>query len=262
MHPCLMHDLKTGLLIMKQEESILLEETKNLARNSLENAEQLYKKVKQVKVVKMANMLGVEGYSADDCTVDTVFRDSGFPLKRLSDVSIGVRAPEKDEGVRAPGEQDVEVELPVIEPEHVKTLRFSDDDAQRKIVTENVLQEHGLKGGDMVIAVTGPHAGTSAIVPIFHGGALAGKGCVGLRPLTGECESFYLLNVLHFLYNTGLLIGEDIPFDTLLQMQIPVPPRNLQDEMVGLMLSLSGVMVAQEAAMAEARKLLSIIEDS
>ena len=251
-----------GLLIMNREDTTLLEETKKLAKGSLENAEQLYKKVKQVKVIKMADMLGVERYSADERTHDTVFEGSKFPLKRLSDVSIGVRALDEDEGVRASGEQDVEVELPVIEPEHVKTLRFNDDDAQRANVTEKVFNEHGLKGGDIVMAVSGPLAGTSAIVPIFHGGALAGKGCLGLRPLTGECESFYLLNVLHFLYNTGLLTGEDIPVDTLLQVQIPVPPPNLQDEIAGVMLSLSGVMVAQEAAMAEAWKLLSMIEGS
>ncbi|MFW5770503.1 MAG: restriction endonuclease subunit S, partial [Spirochaetota bacterium] len=130
--------------------------------------------------------------------------------------------------------------------------------------TSQVLRKHGVKGGDILLAVTGPHAGASAIVPLFHGGALPGTGCVGLRAKSETCESFYLLNVLHFLYNSGLIQKEkkndSLDMETLLDIQLPVPPREIQDSIVSLMLTLSGVMVAQEACIAEAERLQSIIE--
>ncbi len=248
---------------MKQENEKILIETARLASDSLQNAEQLYKKIKQLKVVKMADMLGVKDYSEKTQSILNVFTGSTYPLKTLSSVIDkgtiivpveNMTQPDKDDGV----------EVPVIEPRQVQTLRFSEDNASRIIAASKVLQKHGVKGGDILLAVTGPHAGASAIVPLFHGGALPGVGCVGLRAKSETCESFYLLNVLHFLYNTGLIQKEmkndSLDMKTMLDIQLPVPPREIQDGIVSLMLTLSGVMVAQEACIAEAARLQSIIE--
>lgn len=248
---------------MKQENEKILIDTARLASDSLQNAEQLYKKIKQLKVVKMADMLGVKDYSEKTQSIQNVFTGSTYPIKTISTVieeGIIIVPPEKL--VHTDNEDAVEV--PVIDPWQVQTLRFSEDKAPRVTVTSQVMQKHGVKGGDILLAVTGPHAGASAIVPLFHGGALPGAGCVGLRAKSETCESFYLLNVLHFLYTTGLIQKEKkndtLDMTTLLSIKLPVPPREIQDNIVSLMLTLSGVMVAQEACIAEAERLQSIIE--
>ncbi len=248
---------------MKQENEKILIETARLASDSLQNAEQLYKKIKQLKVVKMADMLGVKNYSNETRSIHTIFTGSTYPLQTISSVideSTIIVPPEKLTHM----DNEDGMEVPVIDSWQVQTLRFSEDKAPGVTVTSQVLQKHGVKGGDILLAVTGPHAGASAIVPLFHGGGLPGAGCVGLRAKSETCESFYLLNVLHFLYNTGLIQKEkkndSLDMKTLLDIQLPVPPLNIQEDVVSLMLTLSGVMVAQEACIAEAARLQSIIE--
>jgi len=248
---------------MKQENEKILIETARLASDSLQNAEQLYTKIKQLKVVKMADMLGVKDYSQETRSIHSVFTGSTYPLKTLSSVI--------DDGtcIVPPGKitetgADDGVEMPVISPRQVETLRFSEDKATGVTVSSHISQKHGVKGGDILLAVSGTYAGASAIVPLFHGGALPGTGCVGLRAKSETCESFYLLNVLHFLYNTGLIQKEkkndSLDMGTLSDIQLPVPPREIQEGIVSLMLTLSGVMVAQEACIAEAARLQLIIE--
>jgi hypothetical protein len=111
--------------------------------------------------------------------------------------------------------------------------------------------QYVVRGGAILFAQGGEHAGTSAIMPLFHEGGLLGAGSLAMSVHPERCESFYLLNVLHFYYRMGVfddLRETDGVISTgrVMELRIPLPPLEDQKEVTDSLLSLSEGMVAQE----------------
>ncbi len=108
-----------------------------------------------------------------------------------------------------------------------------------------------IRGGAILFAQSGEHAGTSAIMPLFHEGGLLGAGALAMSVHPERCESFYLLNVLHFYYRLGVFDalserGGVISAERIMKLRIPLPPFEDQKEITDSLLSLSAGMIAQE----------------
>ena len=169
---------------------------------------------------ELAGENGIRGGPDDSSTYREYYRDEGLPLlesKLLTELRLG-------EGVL-----------------------FLGDDAC------DAFQQFVVRGGDVLMVQEGDYAGASAIVPIFHGGGMLGPRCIRIRLDTDRCETFYLLNVLHFYYREGvfkeLLKGNArrIEIGSLSELRIPLPSLGDQKRITGTLLELSGAMVAQEA---------------
>jgi hypothetical protein len=129
-----------------------------------------------------------------------------------------------------------------------------------------VFQQFVVRGGDILMVQQGDYAGASAVVPIFHPGGIMGPRCIRIRVDTDRCETFYLLNLLHFYYRDGvfevLLKGNArrIEIGSLYELQIPLPPLEDQKGITGTLLELSGALVAQEAYVDSILRLREVIE--
>jgi restriction endonuclease S subunit len=92
-----------------------------------------------------------------------------------------------------------------------------------------------------------------------------GPRCIRIRVDTDRCETFYLLNLLHFYYRDGvfevLLKGNArrIEIGSLYELQIPLPPLEEQKQITGTLLELSGALVAQEAYVDSILRLREVI---
>ncbi|HPB80895.1 MAG TPA: restriction endonuclease subunit S [Spirochaetota bacterium] len=158
-----------------------------------------------------------------------------------------------------------ETGIPVFSGECIEKLRFMPKQFQY-VGTEFREQyvRQIMRGGDILLIAEGTFAGSCAIVPIFHEEGILGERCIRIRPDTGICESFYLLNILHFYHHIGFMetamdkASDIITPETLQSLPVPVPPLEQQGEITSLMLELSGGMVAQEAYTAELLKLKSL----
>lgn len=151
--------------------------------------------------------------------------------------------------------------VPVIVPECVGSLRLLENrcgsiDRDRA----DALAEFAVGGSDIVMAVKGEYAGASAIMPVFFKGGILGPGCVRLSVDTGICEPFYLNNVLHSYFQSGVLYtlnagsGEmAIDLELLRRLMIQLPPLEEQRRIADILLSLSGEIVAGEDALSRVR---------
>lgn len=162
--------------------------------------------------------------------------------------------PEPDDGAAT---------VPVILPESIGSLRLHEKrcgavarDRARK------LGEYAVAGSDIVMAVRGEYAGASAIMPVFFEGGIVGPECVRLTADTGLCEPFFLNNVLHSYFQSGVLYtfnagsGEmAIDLDMLRRLMIKLPPLPEQKRIADILLSLSGEIVAGEDALTRVRSI-------
>jgi len=156
-----------------------------------------------------------------------------------------------------PGAGDGAAGVPVIVPECVGSLRLLENrcgavakDRAKK------LAEFAVSGSDIVMAVRGDHAGASAIMPVFFPGGILGPGCVKLSADPALCEPFYLNNVLHSYFQSGVLYtlnagsGEmAIDLELLRRLMIKLPPIPEQKRIADILLALSGEIVAGEDAL-------------
>ncbi|MBP7603304.1 MAG: restriction endonuclease subunit S [Spirochaetes bacterium] len=162
-----------------------------------------------------------------------------------------------------PGAGDVAAVVPVIIPECVGSLRLLEKrcgavakDRAKK------LAEFAVAGSDIVMAVKGEYAGASAIMPVFFPGGILGPGCVRISADPGVCEPFYLNNVLHSYFQSGVLYtlnagsGEmAIDLELLRRLMIKLPPISEQKRIADILLALSGEIVAGEDALSRIRSI-------
>lgn len=207
----------------------------------------------------------LEGIKAQKITLMTTFLGAGAP--RAAVESEGdVRWPlsplkevlEADGVIEGPGDlspyrdsfSDAGVIL--LESRCWADLRIRTEEC-RHLSTEAVeaVPQYFIRGGAILFAQSGEYAGTSAIMPLFHEGGLLGAGALAMSVHPERCESFYLLNVLHFYYRMGVFdalreTSGKITAERFMELRIPLPPLEDQKEITDSLLDLSEGMIAQE----------------
>ena len=228
----------------------------SLTDDALQLTEELYSGIKDYKKSVMRQFLGT-GYGETE---------SRWPMALLGELVGECGISEGPDDSAAYREYYRDEGMPLLESRLLTELRLAEavqfmrDDARENF------QEFAVHGGDILMVKEGDFAGASAIVPIFHGGGMLGPRCIRIRLDTDSCEAFYLLNVLHFYYREGVFEklrrgdGMRIEVVTLAELQIPLPPSGEQKRITGVLLELSGAMVAQEAYRDSIGRLQEMIE--
>ncbi len=233
---------------------------------SLQLSDDLFYRIKNLKKDVVRQFLGLDAKS--DLT--DIYR-SGFSSVKWKIIKLNELAVSGGIIQGLPGESDDTLKYsekgrPVIRQEHIKSLRFFPENFQY-IGEEDAadFRQFIVKGGDIIIAIKCEDIGTSALLPFMHEESILGSGLIRIRLNSATCEVFYILNILHFYYHTGIfkeLIDLDNELKIISDLPIPLPPVDKQKELADYLLQLSGFMVAQESYSNEMRKLKTIVNVS
>ncbi len=233
---------------------------------ALKTSDNLFKLIKDMKKTMMRQFLGI-----DDSTDITKEYESGFSSSPWKVVQLSELI--KSDGI-VQGPQDAsfydnlysETGYPLILPGHIKSLRFMPGEF-RFIEKDAALNSYIARGGDIIMLSSGEDAGASVLIPFMHENSMLGSRVMRIRPETDLCEIFYLLNVFHFFYNTGIMkplkekATGGFTIQAISEMPIPLPPLEKQKEIADSMLKLSGGMVAQESYTKEMREFRKLVEN-
>jgi restriction endonuclease S subunit len=234
---------------------------------ALGTSDKLFKMIKGFKKTMMRKFIEID----ENADILKIY-ESGFPsspwkillLKELV-TPDGIAQGSQDESFYEGSYS--ETGYPLILPEHIKSLRFQPD-GFRFISGKSVsdLQQYIVQGGDIIMLQEGDNKGASAFVPFMHEDSMLGCGMIRIRTNADLCEVFYIANILHFYYNTGLM--KNLPEkesgrinkSVISEMPVPLPPLEKQKHIADTMLQLSAGMVAQENYCREMLKLKKQIE--
>jgi hypothetical protein len=216
---------------------------KDVITQSAETARGLHHRIKEYKKAAMRAFL----YHKETSPAEDGNPRLRWPASPLRDVAALIEGPDGPESF---GPFMSETGAPLILPDCVESLRFQPRHSRFVSDAESRFAHYRVAGADIIFVREGSDAGASAIYPVFAEPGVLGKGLIGIRPDAKRCEHFYLLNVLHFYYHAGILgalaRGGRIEAGPLGDIPVPVPPFENQKEITGLMLGLSGGMVAAE----------------
>ncbi len=239
------HDIKDTALELKDA----IAQSEDIARG-------LFGRIKEYKKTAMRDFL----YRKEASPVEGGNPPFRWPASPLRDVSALIEGPDGPETFR-PFISDTG--MPLILPDCLESLRFQPRHSRFVDDAENRFAEYHIAGADIIFVREGSDAGASAIYPVFAETGVLGEGLIGIRPDAKRCEHFYLLNVLHFYYHAGILgalaRNGRIEAGALGDIPIPVPPFENQKAITGLMLGLSGGMVAAEEFQAGLARLESLL---
>ena len=237
---------------------------------ALNITEDLLRLIKDYKMLKMQHFLGINSAmdlnSSESIKSETIL--SQYPVVDLKEILVN------NSGIiQGPDDQSLYKEyhshegLPLIRSEYLADLRLRVDEYQ--YLREDIryaLPGYVVQGADILMVQKGEYAGASAIVPIFHEDGILGENCIRIRVNPDLCETFYLLNVLHYYYRAGLLhtmlensSGKITTF-SISELAVPLLPRKEQKNITDSLLALSGAMAAQETYRDEMLKLKNIID--
>ena len=180
--------------------------------------------------------------------------ESRWPVVQLKELVVS------DAGIiQGPGNRQLYQEyycdngLPLLQADFVSSLRFSAPGYQYILDdARDVFPQYIVLGADILMSQDGENAGASAIVPIFHEHGILDERCIRIRINSDICETFYLLNILHYYYHIGILDNllkmdsRGITVCSLSELTIPLPPMDEQKCITDSLLGLSGAIVAQE----------------
>ena len=239
----------------------------SLIDEALGRSDTLLKMIKDFKKTMMRKFLEIDEHE----DILKIY-ESGFPsspwttvmLKKLVTPGGIVHGPQDESFYE---DSYPENGYPLILPEHIRSLRFQPD-GFRFINGKSVsdLQNYIVQGGDIIMLSEGDDKGACAFVPFIHEDSILGSGMIRIRTDVDLCEVFYIANILHFYYNTGImknLKGEGsgrIDKSVLSMMPVPLPPLERQKQIADFMLQLSVGMAAQENYCKEMFKLRKQIE--
>ncbi len=141
--------------------------------------------------------------------------------------------------------------LLMISAESVRSLKFESEHSVRVLCDENTAKKHLLSGGDIVFVLEGHDAGASAIIPVFSPGGVIDGSCAGISIDGTIADPFYVVNVLHYWYRTGLFskivdASGGISIKTLEALEIPLPDVEIQKHVSMAMLHISGLIEAMK----------------
>lgn len=234
---------------------------------ALEKSEIFYIRIKEYKIYLIRKFLGVEK-GADLCKVYSD-RFPGAPCKVKDMVDI-IRSDGIIEGIEDMSAYEKYISdkgYPLIMPENIRSLRFFPEGIMR--LPEDLIKSDNLKiarGGDILMKADGGEQGASAVLPFMHEDSIIGPGLIGISIDNDNYEIFYILNILHFYYNTGIFKAifkdrEKIDAGALKKLAIPVPEIEKQKRIAGVLLQLSGGMTAHESYDKELRDLRKSIAE-
>ena len=218
---------------------------------ALKISDDLFQLIKNYKKVVMEKFLGIEVNTGIVQAYESGLSSSRWKSVPLQDVVT------PDGIVQGPHSESVykdsysEAGCPLILPEHVKSLRFQPEDV-RFIVSDALsdLSGYTAQGGDIIMLGQGFDTGASALIPFTYGNSMLGPGIIRIRPQSDLCDTFYMANILHFYYNTGIMkkLKEEggITIPKMSELLLPLPPLEKQKQIAGSMLQLSAGMGMQE----------------
>ncbi|RMH78112.1 MAG: restriction endonuclease subunit S [Calditrichaeota bacterium] len=106
----------------------------------------------------------------------------------------------------------------------------------------NEQKRSAVRGGDIVMAKIGENCGACAIVPIEHPISILAGNCLKISPDNTKCLTKYLLYVLHFYREAGLLdtlksttAQPAIKIKDLKKLKIKLPPLEEQERIVKML---------------------------
>ena len=251
------------IILRKREEFI------SAIDRSLKIADDIFDMIRDYKITQMMHFLrGELQDSVLEEDIEMRLHPYRWPIARLEDLTT------LDDGmIMGPGDLSIYNDyhenegVPVIESEFVTGLRFRAEKYQylREDVKE-IFSEFIVYGADILLITEGRDVGSSTIFPISHRDGMLGSNCIRIRVNVQKCETFYLLNILHYYYNTGVLNSIQnsesgkIEIDLIKQLSVPLPPMDEQKRITDSLLNLSGYMVAQETYRDSMQELMSILD--
>ena len=221
----------------------------------LPKTDDIFQKIRAFKMAKMEQFLSGEHACAVFERGPSGAITSRWPIVLLEDIAVS------DQGI-VQGPEDLSIYqdyyshdgLPIMEAGFLIELRFQAEEYQYlRHEIGHAFEHYVVHGADILMVQEGQYVGSSTVVPIHHHSGMLGSRCIRIRVNSEICETFYLINVLHYYYHTGILKtlheGSDsrrITLDSLKSLTIPLAPMQDQSRITDLLLNLSGAMVAQE----------------
>ena len=239
----------------------------SLIDEALGRSDTLLKMIKDFKKTMMSKCLEVDEHADILKIYESGFPSSPWKIVMLKELVAldGIVQCSQDESFYEGSYS--ENGYPLILPEHIKSLRFQPDGF--RVISYDALCDFQyciVQGGDIIMLSEGDDKGACAFVPFIHEDSILGCGMIRIRTDADLCEVFYIANILHFYYNTGImknLKGEGsgrIDKSVLSMMPVPLPPLERQKQIADFMLQLSVGMAAQEHYCKEMFKLRKQIE--
>lgn len=230
------------------------------AGEAINSADALLLAIRGYKIMAMKDFLGFAWSAIEhgEIAVESAWRS--IPLREAAETPDGIAFGRNDLPVTAAAGPSESVAAAA--PGCVKNLRFNGSGCLRVPVSALKGQEAlEVAGADILVVTADSDAGSSAIYPVFSDPCALGPGMARIRADACVCEPFYLLNILHFYYHIGVMSRvvspgrTDLSREALLSLPVPVPPIDEQKRITGLMLALSGGIVAVEQFKMEIEKI-------
>ncbi|MDY6853926.1 MAG: restriction endonuclease subunit S [Thermodesulfobacteriota bacterium] len=237
----------------------------SLIDEALEISDTLLKMIKDFKKIMMKKFLEVDEHADILKIYESGFPSSPWKIVMLKELVTpdGIVQGLQDE-LFYEGSHS-ENGYPLLLPAHIKSLRFQPD-RFRYISGKSVSEKYMVQGGDIIMLQHGDEKGACAFVPFMHEDSILGCGMIRIRTDADLCEVFYIANILHFYYNTGIMknLKEEgsgrIDPSVLSRMPVPLPPLERQKQIADFMLQLSVGMAAQENYCKEMFRIKKLIE--
>lgn len=252
-----------GYKNMKKTISDIKEKISAETDNMFRRSDDIYRLIKELKKSIMKQNLGIPEDDDIFQIYKSSFKSCGWDIVKLKDV---VNPGGIIEGPRDRSVYDAFYSgsgVPVICPGDIKSLRFfPDNEKYISFDAASRFKEYSVHGAEIIIRIDDADKGASAIVPIMNEDCILGPGVIKISPDNSIAEVFYILNLLHFYYNTGI-VGSIIggpSTESVSEIIIPLPPLDKQKQVSELMLELSAGMVAQESYRKEMDKFLVLMK--
>jgi hypothetical protein len=230
------------------------------AGEAINSADTLLLAIREYKKTAMREFLGFDWSENEQGEIAVESSWRSIPLSDAAETPDGIAFGRDDLPVTAvagPAES-----VAAAAPGCVKNLRFNGSGCLRVPASAlNGPESLEVAGADLLVVTADSDAGSSAIYPVFSDPCALGPGMARIRADACVCEPFYLLNILHFYYHLGIMPRVvspgrmDLSRKALQSLPVPVPPIDDQKRITGLMLALSGGIVAVEQFKMEIEKI-------
>lgn len=238
---------------MKKEIELLAADALGCAGKAASALEELERRVHEYKLAVMSDLLDgksdgrrVKNSLLGEIPEEWDVAELGEIVRREGGIVEGPRENTLSAADAAAG-------VPVITAQSIARLRLEPGKCRHVPDGFEKTGDFGVYASDIVLAVKGEHAGSSAIMPLSFAGGILAPECVKISVDRSRAEPFYLNNLLHYYYRKGILDtyrmqSEERPIglDFLKKMPLPLPPLEEQKRIAGTLLSISAVIAEIE----------------
>lgn len=230
---------------------------------AIKSSEHMLKLVKELKSSLMRRFLELE-YIRD------IYKAYSAGFTTYSGKSVRLRDLAAEDGIadgvnfKPCGHEQNNRCIPLLTEDNIKALRF---DPTVKFYAEHDCSGRAgkclIQSWDIIVRVDEKERGASAIVPMTDKEYLPGENVIRVRLDHSLCEAFYVLNIFHFYYNTGLMnsIIKSPYTESVSDIIIPLPPVEKQKQIADTMLQLSAAMNVQENYLSEMIKFHELVNN-